>query len=109
MIIARGLPIAHAVPDGYSADEWMDVVQAMMPEVLGAGSVTALDIFVESIAFSNDHLATMGELAAAAGLALRCHVEQFGGYRSVPVARSVSVSIGPAAPASALRAWRGAT
>jgi imidazolonepropionase len=78
--------LAHAVPDGYSADEWMDVVQAMMPEVLGAGSVTALDIFVESIAFSNEHLATMGELAAAAGLALRCHVEQFGGYRSVPVA-----------------------
>jgi len=31
--------LAHAVPDGYSADEWMDVVQAMMPEVLGAGSV----------------------------------------------------------------------
>ncbi|HWE09919.1 MAG TPA: imidazolonepropionase [Solirubrobacteraceae bacterium] len=78
--------LAHAVPDGYSADEWMDVVQGMMPEVLSAGSVTALDIFVESIAFSNEHLATMGELAAAAGLALRCHVEQFGGYRSVPVA-----------------------
>jgi imidazolonepropionase len=64
----------------------MDVVQAMMPEVLSAGSVTALDIFVESIAFSNEHLAMMGELAAAAGLALRCHVEQFGGCRSVPVA-----------------------
>jgi imidazolonepropionase len=78
--------LAHAVPDGYSADEWMGVVQAMMPEVIAAGSVTALDIFVESIAFSNAHLATMGELAAAAGLALRAHVEQFGGLRSVPVA-----------------------
>jgi len=78
--------LAHAVPDGYSADEWMDVVAAMMPEVLSAGSVTALDIFVESIAFSNEHLARMGELAAAAGLALRTHVEQFGGLRSVPVA-----------------------
>jgi imidazolonepropionase len=78
--------LAHAVPDGYTADEWMDVVQAMMPEVMAAGSVSALDIFVESIAFSNDHLARMGELASAAGLALRCHVEQFGGMRSVPVA-----------------------
>jgi imidazolonepropionase len=78
--------LAHAVPDGFTADEWMEVVQAMMPEVIAAGSVTAVDIFVESIAFSNDHLAMMGELAAAAGLALRCHVEQFGGYRSVPVA-----------------------
>ncbi len=78
--------LAHAVPDGYTADSWMEVVQAMMPEVLSAGSVTALDIFVESIAFSNEHLATMGELAAAAGLALRAHVEQFGGLRSVPTA-----------------------
>lgn len=78
--------LAHAVPDGYTADAWMEVVQAMMPEVLSAGSVTALDIFVESIAFSNEHLATMGELASAAGLALRAHVEQFGGLRSVPVA-----------------------
>jgi imidazolonepropionase len=78
--------LAHAVPDGYTADEWMDVVQEMMPEVLAAGSVTALDIFVESIAFGNEHLRVMGELAAAAGLALRTHVEQFGGLRSVPVA-----------------------
>jgi imidazolonepropionase len=58
----------------------------MLPEVVAPGSVSALDIFVESVAFSNEHLATMGELAVEAGLALRCHVEQFGGYRSVPVA-----------------------
>jgi imidazolonepropionase len=64
----------------------MEEVQAMMPEVLRDGWVTAVDIFVESIAFSNDDLEVMGALAAAGGLALRCHVEQFGGYRSVPVA-----------------------
>jgi imidazolonepropionase len=81
--------LAHAVPDGYSADEWMEVVQAMMPEVLTAGGVTALDIFVESIAFSNQHLELMGRLAASAGLALRCHVEQFASHRSVPVALAV--------------------
>ncbi|HET8977663.1 MAG TPA: imidazolonepropionase [Solirubrobacteraceae bacterium] len=78
--------LAHAVPDGYTADDWMAVVQEMMPEVISAGSVTALDIFVESIAFSNEHLTMMGALAGAAGLALRTHVEQFGGLRSVPVA-----------------------
>jgi imidazolonepropionase len=78
--------LAHSVPDGYDADGWMEVVQAMMPEVIGAGSVTALDIFVESIAFSTTHLELMGELAASAGLALRCHVEQFTTMRSVPVA-----------------------
>ncbi len=78
--------LAHAVPSGYTADGWMGEVQAMMPEVIEAGGVSALDIFVESIAFSNEHLTQMGSLAAAAGFALRSHVEQFGGYRSVPVA-----------------------
>lgn len=78
--------LAHSVPEGYDAAGWMREVEAMMPEVVTLGSVSALDIFVESIAFSNDDLETMGALAAAASLALRCHVEQFGGYRSVPVA-----------------------
>ena len=78
--------LAHSVPEGYDADGWMDVVQAMMPEILESGYVSALDIFVESIAFDNHHLELMGELAAAAGLALRCHVEQFASHRSVPVA-----------------------
>ena len=78
--------LAHAVPPGYTAEEWMAVVQEMMPEVLRAGSVTALDIFVESIAFTNDHLELMGELAASAGLALRCHAEQFASHHTVPVA-----------------------
>jgi imidazolonepropionase len=78
--------LAHAVPDGYTADSWMDEVQGMIPEVLSAGSVTALDIFVESIAFSNQNLTRMGDLAGAAGLILRTHVEQLSTMRSVPVA-----------------------
>jgi imidazolonepropionase len=78
--------LAHSVPPLYSAGEWMDEVETMMPEVVRPGSVSALDIFVESIAFSNDDLVRMGALAADNGLALRSHVEQFGGLRSVPVA-----------------------
>jgi imidazolonepropionase len=78
--------LAHAVPDGYTADTWMDVVEEMMPEVVAAGSVTALDIFVESIAFGLRHLERMGELASASGLMLRTHVEQLSCMRSVPVA-----------------------
>jgi imidazolonepropionase len=78
--------LAHSVPEGYDAASWMGEVEAMMPEVVSLGTVSALDIFVESIAFSNADLETMGALAAAASLALRAHVEQFGGYRSVPVA-----------------------
>lgn len=78
--------LAHAVPDGHTADSWMAVVQEMMGEVIAAGSVTALDIFVEAIAFSGEHLERMGQLASAAGLALRTHVEQLSTMRSVPVA-----------------------
>ncbi|MGZ4171912.1 MAG: imidazolonepropionase [Solirubrobacteraceae bacterium] len=78
--------LAHAIPEGHTADSWMRVVQEMMPEVVAAGSVTALDIFVESIAFGVEHLKLMGELASASGLALRTHVEQLSCLRSVPVA-----------------------
>jgi imidazolonepropionase len=78
--------LAHAVPPGFTPDTWMAEVEAMMPEVLASGGVSALDIFVESIAFANSHLEQMGALAAAGGLALRAHVEQFASHRSVPVA-----------------------
>jgi imidazolonepropionase len=77
--------LAHAVPDGYDADGWMDQVAGLVPSAAAEGA-TALDIYVESIAFSNDHLRRMGELAAAQGLDLRAHVEQFNANRSTPVA-----------------------
>ncbi|MGI8571332.1 MAG: imidazolonepropionase [Solirubrobacteraceae bacterium] len=76
--------LAHAVPEGFTADSWMDEVEAMAPRALQSAS--ALDIFVESIAFSNEHLDRMGRLAEANGVALRAHVEQFTTMRSVPVA-----------------------
>jgi len=78
--------LAHAVPAGHTADSWMDEVEGMLPDVVAGGGVGALDIFVESIAFGTEHLQRMGELAAGAGLALRCHVEQLSTMRSVPVA-----------------------
>jgi imidazolonepropionase len=58
----------------------------MLPRVVAETGASALDIFVESVAFSNEHLARMGGLATEHGLALRCHVEQFATHRSVPVA-----------------------
>jgi imidazolonepropionase len=78
--------LAHAVPDGFDAAGWMHQVGEMMGEILDLGSVSALDIFVETIAFSVADLAEMGALARAAGLALRTHVEQFERLGSVPVA-----------------------
>jgi imidazolonepropionase len=73
---------AHAVPEGYDADTWMDYA-----DVLAAScDVDALDIYVESVAFSNEHLALLGAIAAREGVPLRAHVEQFNANRSVPVA-----------------------
>ena len=78
--------LAHSVPEGYTPSSWIDVVEEMMPEVMELGTVSALDIFVESIAFGLDELERMGALANAAGLALRVHGEQLSCMRSVPVA-----------------------
>ncbi|MGH2890288.1 MAG: imidazolonepropionase [Solirubrobacteraceae bacterium] len=103
--------LAHAVPQGFTADGWMREVEAMMPDVLAPGSVTALDIFVESIAFTNAHLEAMGKLAAAAGVALRCHAEQFASHGTVPVALAAgarSVDHLSAIPAADIPALAGA-
>ena len=81
--------LAHAVPDGYDGDGWMDEVAAMVPEVARSTRATALDIYIESIGFTNEHLRRMGELAATHGLDLRTHVEQFNSHRSIPVALEV--------------------
>ncbi len=76
--------LAHAVPKDYTADTWMDEVEAMLPEA--AEHIDTLDIFVESIAFGLEHLDRMAILAANYKLRLRAHVEQFSTMRSVPIA-----------------------
>ncbi|MDP9399628.1 MAG: imidazolonepropionase [Actinomycetota bacterium] len=78
--------LAHAVPPGFTADGWMDVVAQLVPELVRDTGIVALDVFVESVAFGLEHLQRMGALAAEHGLALRAHVEQFTTMRSVPVA-----------------------
>jgi imidazolonepropionase len=73
---------AHAVPPGFTADAWMDEAEALAREC----DVDALDIFVESVAFGNEHLARMGAIARDTGRPLRAHAEQLSTMRSVPVA-----------------------
>jgi imidazolonepropionase len=73
---------AHAVPPGTTADAWMAEAKALARDC----DVDALDIFVESVAFTNEHLARMGAVARDTGRPLRAHVEQFAAHRSVPVA-----------------------
>ena len=64
----------------------MDQVAGMLDAVLAQTRADTLDIFVESIAFSNDDLARMGTLAREHRLRLRAHVEQLDSHGSVPVA-----------------------
>jgi imidazolonepropionase len=73
---------AHAVPPGYDAAGWMDEVDRLAAEA----DVDALDIYVESIAFRNEDLERLGEIARRERVPLRAHVEQFNANRSVPVA-----------------------
>jgi imidazolonepropionase len=73
---------AHAVPPGYDAASWMDEVDTLAAEA----DVDALDIYVESVAFRNEDLERLGEIARREGVPLRAHVEQFNANRSVPVA-----------------------
>jgi imidazolonepropionase len=78
--------LAHAVPDGYSAATWMDEVEGMLGRVRTGSRAEALDIFVETIAFSCDDLLRMGRLAHEHGFVLRAHVEQLSTQGAVPVA-----------------------
>jgi imidazolonepropionase len=73
---------AHAIPEGYDAAGWMDEVDRLAADA----DVDALDIYVESVAFRNEDLERMGEIARRERVPLRAHVEQFNANRSVPVA-----------------------
>jgi imidazolonepropionase len=75
--------LAHAVPEGHSPESWMDEVERLLPEVRRRTRATALDIFVEEIAFGVEELVRAGALARAHGLDLRAHVEQLTTMRSV--------------------------
>jgi imidazolonepropionase len=78
--------LAHAVPEGHTASSWMDTVEGILGRVRSETRAGALDIFVESIAFSNHDLTRMGSLAQEHGMMLRAHVEQLSSHGSVPVA-----------------------
>jgi imidazolonepropionase len=75
--------LAHAVPEGYTRAGWMDEVDRLLPEVRARTRATALDIFVEQIAFGVQELVRAGALASAHGLDLRAHVEQLTTMRSI--------------------------
>ena len=59
--------LAHAVPEGHTADSWMDEVEAMLPAVLAHRRRDARSTSSSSRSPSrNEHLRRMGELARRA-------------------------------------------
>lgn len=68
---------AHAVPKGSSQGEWIGrVAEDLLPMVAEEGLATAVDIYVESIAFGLEHAARLAEAAKQHGLQMRVHADQ---------------------------------
>ena len=55
-------------------------------DIAARADVDALDIYIESVAFRNEDLERLGEIAARERVPLSAHVEQFATHRSVPLA-----------------------
>ncbi|MCH6588035.1 MAG: imidazolonepropionase [Proteobacteria bacterium] len=69
---------AHAVPPEFAdrAEDYIDAVVAMLPEVAASGLADALDAFCETIAFSPEQTARVFEAARACGLPVKLHADQ---------------------------------
>jgi imidazolonepropionase len=69
---------AHALPPEYDgrADDYIQAVAAMVPEVAASGLADAVDAFCETIAFSPEQTARVFEAARASGLPVKLHADQ---------------------------------
>jgi imidazolonepropionase len=68
---------AHAVPKGSSAGEWIGLAaDDLLPVAAEEGLASAVDIYVESIAFQLEHAARLAKEAESLGLGMRMHADQ---------------------------------
>ncbi len=68
---------AHAVPQGYTEGQWVgEAAEKLLPVAAKEGLCSAVDIFVETIAFALEHAARLAEKAKELGLAMRMHADQ---------------------------------
>jgi len=70
---------AHALPPEYAgrSDDYIALVcDEMLPRAYAEGLVDAVDVFIESIAFSLEQGARVFDCAQALGLPIKAHVEQ---------------------------------
>lgn len=66
---------AHAVPEGMSEGQWIGMAaQELLPQA--AEFCSAVDIYVETIAFQLEHAARLFSSAEGLGLAMRMHADQ---------------------------------
>jgi imidazolonepropionase len=70
---------AHAVPKGKDPEKWIvEVLRDLIPVVADEGLASACDVYVEDIAFSLEHAASLLDGAYQAGLRMRVHADQLG-------------------------------
>ena len=68
---------AHAVPPGWDADGYMDLlIRDTLPQAHAAGLVDAVDAFCEGIAFSPGQVRRLFAAAQGLGLPVKLHAEQ---------------------------------
>ena len=68
---------AHAIPEGKDQGQWIgEAANDLLPAAAAEGLCSAVDIYVESIAFALEHAARLAEVARASGLAMRVHADQ---------------------------------
>ena len=88
---------AHALPPEYQdrSDDYIELVCAeMLPAAVAEGLVDAVDVFVESIAFSREQGERVLDCALGLGLPVKAHVEQLsdqGGARMAARRGALSV------------------
>lgn len=68
---------AHAVPKGYTEGQWVgEAAEYLLTQAAAEGLCSAVDIYVETIAFGLEHAARLSEKAKELGLAMRVHADQ---------------------------------
>lgn len=68
---------AHAIPEGKDQGQWAgEAANDLLPAAAAEGLCTAVDIYVESIAFALEHAARLAEAAKEYGLTMRVHADQ---------------------------------
>ncbi len=69
---------AHALPPEFAerAEDYIEAVVAMMPEVAASGLADAVDAFCETIAFSPEQIARVFAAARVQGLPVKLHADQ---------------------------------